>query len=282
SSLHHPSTACHTMAKTLQERVDYAVSQLVERTVPVYPDEDDESAEQRLDNAYKLTVDRLANYDTRDAVASDVHHAPDLIKKKCKLSGRPNDERGLSVLNHAVIRDNAPDKALKFSHLYSRLLSQPVLNQKWAMLYFLYQLSDPPPPTALREATPSASNRLPNRQPGLESVLEAESESPEPTPKRAPDRQFIIDSPAFNDAFSNTGLLRLPQASGPDAPPRDRPVSRTKKDRPKDSKPMNGQADGASSPDLQKYPNHTNLEPSEPSLLRDLPFTLQGLSSTNL
>ena len=43
---------CHIMAKTLQERVDYAVSQLVERTVPVNPDEDDESVEQRLDDAY--------------------------------------------------------------------------------------------------------------------------------------------------------------------------------------------------------------------------------------
>src|SRR5947207_10948495 len=157
----------------------------------------------------------------------------------------------LSVLTYAVIRDNAPEKALNFPHLYSRLLSQPVLNQKWAMLYFLYQLSDPPPPAALREATPSASNRLPSRQPGLESVREAESESPEPTPKRALDRQFVVDSPAFNDAFSNAGLLRLPQTSGPDAPPRDRPVSRSKKDRPKDSKPMNSQADGGTSPDLQ-------------------------------
>ena len=47
------------MAKTLQERVDYAVSQLVERTVPVYPDEDDESTEQRLDEAYQFACELL-------------------------------------------------------------------------------------------------------------------------------------------------------------------------------------------------------------------------------
>jgi hypothetical protein len=50
---------CHIMAKTLQERVDYAVSQLVERTVPVYADEDDESAEQRLDDAYHFARELL-------------------------------------------------------------------------------------------------------------------------------------------------------------------------------------------------------------------------------
>jgi hypothetical protein len=53
--------ACRVMAKTLQERVDYAVSQLVERTVPVYPDEEDESAEQRLDDAYHFARELLGS-----------------------------------------------------------------------------------------------------------------------------------------------------------------------------------------------------------------------------
>ena len=148
------------------------------------------------------------------------------------------------------------------------------------MLYFLYQLSDPQPSTALREATPSASNRQPNRQPMLESVRE--SESPEPSTKRAPERQFDVNSPAFNEAFANAGLLRLPQTSGPDAPAKERPVSRTKRDRPKESKASVGETEAEAPPDPKNYPNYSSLEPSEPSLLRDLPFTLQGLSSTNL
>lgn len=42
-----------------------------------------------------------------------------------------------------VIRENnSPEKALRFSTLYSRLLTQTVLTRKWAMLYFLYKLSD--------------------------------------------------------------------------------------------------------------------------------------------
>lgn len=154
-----------------------------------------------------------------------------------------------------------------------------MLNQKWAMLYFLYQLSDPQPTTALREATPSASNRLPSRQPMLESVRE--SESPEPAPKPQPERQFNVNSSAFNEAFSNAGLLRLPEADGPDAPPKERPISRGKKDRPKETKDVNGDAETEATPEPQKYPSYSALEPSESSLLRDLPFTLQGLSSTN-
>ncbi|KAL1957953.1 hypothetical protein VTO42DRAFT_5345 [Malbranchea cinnamomea] len=56
--------------------------------------------------------------------ADVVNNAPDLIKRK-------------------LLQENAsPDKAVRFSNLYSRLLTQPVLGQKWAILYLLWKVSE--------------------------------------------------------------------------------------------------------------------------------------------
>jgi len=50
------------MSKSLEERVDYAVSQLIERTVPIYPEDDEELSEQRLDEAYNFARELLGRY----------------------------------------------------------------------------------------------------------------------------------------------------------------------------------------------------------------------------
>lgn len=218
----------------------------------------------------------LTSYSAGDpAVTSDVHHAADLIKKRRKLHPK-------NVLWHklmrAVIRDNnTPEKALKFSNLYSRLLAQPVLSQKWAMLYFIYQLADPPLTNPLQEARPSASNRLPS----YNTAIDSNPQTSAPTPKRAPERQFDVNSPAFNEAFANAGLLRLPETEEPGMPRAERPISRQRRERVKEDKTMNGDTEPGASADLLPGVNYDSLKPSEPNILRDLPFTLQGLSSTN-
>lgn len=51
------------MSKTLQERVDYALNQLVEHIVPDHPEDDDAAAERRLDEAYQIVRDRLGRCD---------------------------------------------------------------------------------------------------------------------------------------------------------------------------------------------------------------------------
>ena len=214
------------------------------------------------------------------AVAADVHHAADLIKRKREFESWSRHVGRTKWLTPSVVRDSLnPEKALNFNHLYSRLLSQPVLNQKWAMLYFIYQLSDNYGHPALQESRPLAANRLPTFHESLESSRQ--SRSPEPISKRQLDRQFVVDSPAFNEAFSNAGILRLPTSEGPTSPRLDPPVSRQKKDRPKEDKPANGHAEPPSPDEPQKWSSITTLEPTEPAMLRDLPFTLQGLSSTN-
>jgi hypothetical protein len=42
-----------------QDRIDIALSQLIENTVPAYADDDEESHNQRLDEAYALAHDLI-------------------------------------------------------------------------------------------------------------------------------------------------------------------------------------------------------------------------------
>jgi gamma-tubulin complex component 3 len=172
-----------------------------------------------------------------------------------------------SVLSNqfVVMRDNVPpDKIIRFSQLYSRLLTEPVLHQKWAVLYLLYQLADTEIPDAIKQIMNSS---LQDHQ----------------TPSEPAQRDFVVDSPAFNQAFSTAGLLRLPTGDEARQSPSERPVSRhrEKKDRMKE-KPTNGDTPISSPVAPQTYITYDSIQPTESALLRDLPFVLQGLSSSNL
>ena len=129
----------------------------------------------------------------------------------------------------SVIRENpSPDKALRFSNLYSRLLTQPVLSQKWAILYFLHQL-----------AYGETSLPLP---PGPDfRFRQAVSRETGPRDQTTSEANAIRDNEAASEKL---------------APPPGKITS---------------------SPE-----EYNPFEPTEQALLRDLPFTLQGLSSTNL
>lgn len=149
------------------------------------------------------------------------------------------------------------------------------------MLYFLGLLSDPPPTNPLQESRPSTQNRLNS----YTTAIQSEAQDEDPIPKRRTERSFEVNSPAFHEAFSGPGLLRLPATN--EAPSslripitgetkQERPVSRHKREKAKEDKPSE-----PPSTDLTTHVNYANIEPSEMSLLRDLPFTLQGLSSKN-
>lgn len=189
---------------------------------------------------------------TAPAVVADVNHASDLIKKK-------------------LIRSNpSPEKALRFTHLYQRLLTQPVLSQKWAILYFLYQLSDsddnPAPPPALTSPfkSPPKTSRDNDR---------FGHTSGSPTPGRGrtvPDRE----EKAFGEAFAPSGLPKLPTRA-------DGQRDRREADQ-AFAKAITGQREGVALKTALLAENYVEIDPPETALLRDLPFTLQGLSSTNL
>lgn len=237
------------MASTREERVDNALQKLLERLVPAHEDEDEATADQRWDEANELARSYI-DAEPDPSIAEDVNHAADLIKKR-------------------LLQNKSPEKAAVFGNLYSRLLSQPVLGQKWAILYFLLKVGEGGSPTigsgrsfVSEEADGYGGN-------GLEDAV-GSAEEQGPT-----SRQYVVDSPAFNEAFSRNGLPRLPRAEGPDSakplPARDRkPAGRPRT-------PVEETPD-----EPETAVSNGIMEPSESALLRDLPFTLQGLSSTNL
>lgn len=190
-----------------------------------------------------LTLSRLS--DRSPALSADSNHAHDLIKKK-------------------LVQTN-PSAALRFTNLYTRLLSVPVLQQKWAILYLLYQLADSPDP---EEPLPLEAVRQVAENKKFDATRRNEKQ-PSPKPPRASSRQ----DEQFHDAFQPSGLRQFPPEEarrGPD----DTRVDGEDVEVP-DARDVALKSKLLSS-------NYTGFNPPETSLLRDLPFTLQGLSSTNL
>ena len=155
-----------------------------------------------------------------------------------------------------MLRENdSPDKAVQFSNLYARLLTQPVLSQKWSILYLLHQLAG-------SNTTDEDTISDPARRPGN---------------RGEGDRSDGQGSQVFKDAFASGGLPRLPlHRTQPKAwPGGEAPAERRSQVRamriPEVSQDQ----------DMGVEQTH-RAAPTESALLRDLPFTLQGLSSTNL
>lgn len=178
-----------------------------------------------------------------------MNHAGDLIKKR-------------------LIRTNpTPDKALRFSHLYSRLLAAPVLNQKWAILYFLYQLTDS------EDASLGSSH---NGHEGASSRRDTGDATMQEQSSRPRSRR---DDKPFDDAFAPDGLprvLRPLQTATESIRQESRQSQRSNGHKP-DSPSRNTPARTTPLPT-----NRSETDQPENALLRDLPFTLQGLTSTNL
>jgi gamma-tubulin complex component 3 len=85
-------------------------------------------------------------------------------------------------------------------------------------------------------------------------------------------------SPAFRDAFARPGLSHIPVNDGsPKAATRPAPPVE-KSERRREKRPQETSKEQAMDGEQTK----PSKAPTEPALLRDLPFTLQGLSSTNL
>lgn len=138
-----------------------------------------------------------------------------------------------------------------------------MLSQKWSILYLLHQLADSDPngddPQSEGAQPYDTARRASSREPGLGNHRDGQ------------------DAQVFKDAFASAGLPRLPlRETRPRVGSHDRGqterkgyTKNTKQDGPAESAYIEGDKSNVSAP-------------SEAALLRDLPFTLQGLSSTNL
>ena len=133
-----------------------------------------------------------------------------------------------------------------------------MLSQKWSILYLLYQLADSDP----EGGRPILDDPRPkSRDTGLGSRSDGQ------------------DHQVYEDAFATAGLPRLP-------PPlrKTRPASRSNTREPAQRRGY--QRQGRNTEETEDDGRETHMSnserPSESALVRDLPYTLQGLSSTNL
>ncbi|KAF2832417.1 spindle pole body component alp6 [Ophiobolus disseminans] len=206
------------MASFNRERVEHALNELLVRIVPEDPDDSEDAANERFEEAYDVALGTLSAAG-EPSVVPDVDHIADLMTRRIASSS------GKARLHNLV----------------SRLVSQPVLDQKWRMLYFLDRLSALPLP---EPSTPPAAK-----------------------------------SPAFRDAFSRPGLAQLPAKPAAVSPlPAKADKSEKRKERRAHEAKEKEKEPQADTGHIEK----PEMGPTEAALLRDLPFTLQGLSSTNL
>jgi len=183
----------------------------------------------------------------------------------------------------SVVRDNkTPEPALKYSTLYTRLLNQRVLSQKWAILYLLHELSDSPKATPSSSAAGIRDDVFPET-----GIIGARGMEP-------------VGEHAFSEAFSYMGLHRLPGRDSGRGPgvgglaggdlgsqwnsfgrSREEGAMKTKAEllaeKYEDSGTFSSDWPISRRQLTSRYP-----EPTEQALLSSLPFTLLGLSSSHL
>ncbi|KAF9100965.1 Gamma-tubulin complex component 3 [Mortierella sp. GBA35] len=163
-------------------------------------------------------------------VADDIHIS-DLIKKKL------------------VREDPSSAKAIRFSHLYTKISSCSVLTKKWSILYFLLAISDQSSAAALE----SRSNNQPLSFLGLHNLETGEAGG------QTRERTSTEQSDLTMAAHSRHGSLQMPT-----------------------SQQQSRKAPSASATLLSGDPQasnstHTTGEVEESALLRDLIFVFQGI-----
>ncbi|KAL2866983.1 tubulin gamma complex associated family protein [Aspergillus lucknowensis] len=281
---------------TRPRRIDDALSQLVDSLTPQLPlsvigDDFSDDAEEALAAAEEQRHQRLLEraWRTLDAQANSADNATPPsgsfgINRRGSLAGGEDINNASDLIKRKLLRENSsPDKAIRFSNLYSRLLTQPVLSQKWGILYLLFRLSSTEPPEEILHEDQRPRSPLMD-QAKLQRMLARE--------QRAGNGPIVgsdDDGPAVSSSASQIAA-RLERKSSLRQPELERErdaehapgVERTRMGRHQESGTRDTRAErhGTSRNDLEK--NQTSTRPAESGLLRDLPFNLQGLSSSDL
>ncbi|KAJ5561429.1 hypothetical protein N7535_004104 [Penicillium sp. DV-2018c] len=283
-------------------RLDDALSQLVDGLAPALPlsaiqhegysdpEEALAAAESRRHHALMERAWRII--DTHPSTSAPDPGSPaGLGGRRGSLAGTENINNAPDLIKRKLRRENvSPDKAVRFSNLYSRLLTQPVLSQKWGILFLLYKLSASEEPVEGGERSRSPLMEQGNLQnmlgkngarPRRNTAIDSDDEGPAVSssasqqhhraPKAKLERQSSlrhdIDREGVDYAGRNTA---------------EKPISRVE----------TGANDRSSEKDIRaSSPRPSSAKASDPAkssgsvehrLLRDLPFNLQGLSSSNL
>ncbi|KAK6332602.1 Microtubule-nucleating Tub4p (gamma-tubulin) complex component [Orbilia blumenaviensis] len=162
-----------------------------------------------------------------------------------------------NIIKNKLIRDNrTSDKALRFHNLYSRLLTLPLIKQKGAILHLLHELSE----ESERNISSRASERNTiSRASGRQSTTAADSRAPSragtESTRRPSKTTTVQDEDEFDASVPPKPFLAPERGGG------------------KTGEPTKAALLAGVNPPL---------DPSEVTLLKDMPFTLQGVSSKNL
>ncbi|KAI5795038.1 Spc98 family-domain-containing protein [Geopyxis carbonaria] len=157
----------------MDERIDTALTELVEHFFPFGDDEDPEQ-DAIIDDALERAHTIIETHPPQSELVVNTNHVGDQIKAR-------------------LLKDHpTPEQALRFSALFNRLQSQPVLNRKWAILKLM-------------------------------DTLAGSGGAVEPEPPVQPDGMDVEEAgeEVFRKAFSYQGLHRLPgrdavQTEGPE------------------------------------------------------------------
>lgn len=220
-------------------RINPALSQLFDSLLPVDPATINDSSTLRwLDGLIQNATDTV--HAGQEDMPADTNSAHDLIRRK-------------------LLRENAsPEKAARFSNLYSRLLSMPVLNQKWRILYLLYSLSDDQVPVN-----------------GLRSPL-VEVDQQRLMKEKIQQRYHERTDSDQSEKYSHRGSAEL--RTNFESPKR-LPAKPPSRDQPQKTIPDDRQTGlGVTTRTAE---TNDSVAFSELELLKDLPFNMQGLSSNS-
>ncbi|OTB09947.1 hypothetical protein K445DRAFT_71244 [Daldinia sp. EC12] len=242
------------------KRVDLSINRLISQLIPDDPRLSDEDAQQRHDLCFDEIKQQLNQ--PRPPPLADQNHASELIRRR-------------------LVQTN-PSQALRYSNLYSRLLALPVLTQKWAMLYLLYQLADSPDPTepdpvAFAEFQQEQAKRR-KREEREESGLGGPSNQESSEVYRRDQSSDEYHPTELRDVLKNPKEMKSHDSDS------QRPSTAGEYRRARGAReetPGPAKREVAIKSKLLAD-NYCDIEPSEPALLRDIPYTLQGLSSTTL
>ncbi|KAF5867369.1 Microtubule-nucleating Tub4p (gamma-tubulin) complex component [Aspergillus alliaceus] len=210
------------------------------------------------------------------------------ITRRGSLAGGENINNASDLIKRKLLRQNAsPDKAMRFSNLYSRLLTQPVLSQKWAILYLLYRLSSDDNEEGLEE---EGGSRSPAVEPGnLQNILFKGQRA-----RQGMGENSDEEGPAISSSASQLPARLERKVS---QRRREREIRNTEAEQELDLAREHQRRRAISDAvardiqleeqrNVQPEPVPENQQkvarPTENGLLRELPFNMQGLSSSNL
>lgn len=275
-------------------RIDDALSQLVDSLAPPLPpsaitDEYSDDAEEALAAAEEQYHQRLLDHAWR-TIDSHANSADNPAAPSGNLGigrrGSLTSATGAESINNAadfikrkLLRENeSPDKAVRFSNLYSRLLTQPVLSQKWGILYLLYRLSrtenaegftydDERPRSPLMDQSRLQRMLVKEQRTGGRVAASSEDDGPAVS-SSASQMAARVERKASLRRAEDKERERNRDAEHGSAPERLR-MSRQ-------NEPTDGHGE-------EKYEEQERMtQCGESGLLRDLPFNLQGLSSSDM